>query len=148
MKLAIVYASVHHKNTEKLIQAITKEYPETLLIDTTSVVLKDLHSYDVIGIASGIFYGKMHKSLIKFLEENLPEHKKTFVIYTSGQANESYGKDAGAIIQQKKCTCLGTYNCRGFDTFGPFKLVGGLQKGHPTADEITSAVEFVKGIIK
>lgn len=147
MKLAIIYASVHHKNTEKLVNAIAKKYPDTLLIDSTSVVLKDLVSYDVIGIASGIFYGKMHKSLIKFLQDNLPEHKKTFIMFTSGQSNNDYGKDAEALIQQKKCSLLGKYNCRGFDTFGPFKLVGGLQKGHPTEEEINSAVEFVDNLL-
>lgn len=32
----------------------------------------------------------------------------------------------------------------GFDTFGPFKLVGGLQKGHPTEEELKGAIEFYK----
>ena len=30
----------------------------------------------------------------------------------------------------------------GFDTWGPFKLTGGVQKGHPTAEEIKGAVDF------
>ena len=84
MKLAIIYASVHHNNTEKLVNAIAQKYPDALLIDSTHVLLKDLFSYDVIGIASGIFYGKMHKSLIKFLQDNLPERKKIFIMYISG----------------------------------------------------------------
>lgn len=147
MKLAIIYASVHHKNTEKLVNAIAQKYPGALLIDSTHVLLKDLVSYDVIGIASGIFYGKMHKSLIKFLQDNLPERKKVFIMYTSGQANNAYGKDAETLVLQKKCTLLGKYNCRGFDTFGPFKLVGGLQKGHPTEEEISSAVDFVDNLL-
>jgi len=33
-----------------------------------------------------------------------------------------------------------------YDTFGPFMLVGGIAKGHPTADEIRKAVEFYKGL--
>lgn len=37
---------------------------------------------------------------------------------------------------------LGVYGCRGFDTFGPFKLIGGIAKGHPTQNEIDGAVEF------
>ena len=61
MKVAIVYASVHHKNTEKLVKAIAEKYPEIELIDATKTILKDLASYDLIGFASGIFYGKLHK---------------------------------------------------------------------------------------
>ena len=41
---------------------------------------------------------------------------------------------------------IGEYECLGFDTFGPFKLVGGLQKGHPTEEEIRKAVEFYQGL--
>ena len=59
MKVAIVYASVHHKNTEKLVKAIAEKYPEIELIDATKTILKDLASYDLIGFASGIFYGKL-----------------------------------------------------------------------------------------
>ena len=36
------------------------------------------------------------------------------------------------IAAGKNCSVIGKYECLGFDTFGPFKLVGGLQKGHPT----------------
>ena len=68
MKTALVYASVHHKNTEKVVKAIAEKHPEIELIDATKTVLKDLASFDLIGFASGIFYGKFHKALLnKFL---------------------------------------------------------------------------------
>lgn len=145
MKTAIIYASVHHKNTEKLVSAVSAAIPDVLLLNATSVILKDLSSYDVIGIASGIYMSKFHKSIIPFLNSNLPEHKKVFIIYTSGSAGD-YGKDILPVIQQKQCTILGTYNCRGYDTFGPFKLVGGLCKGHPDEADIAGAVDFVRKI--
>lgn len=146
MKLAIIYASVHHKNTLKLLEAIKSKYPEIELFDATKVVLKDLMSYDIIGIASGIYFNKFHKSIAPFLENNLPEHKKVFLMYTSGAAVD-FGKDIIPIIQQKKCSHIGTYGCRGFDTFAPFKLIGGLQKGHPTLDEINGAVDFIDNLL-
>ncbi|MGB3985262.1 MAG: flavodoxin, partial [Limnochordia bacterium] len=42
---------------------------------------------------------------------------------------------------------LGTYGCRGFDTFGPFKLVGGIAKGHPNENDIAGAVKFFAGLL-
>ena len=39
---------------------------------------------------------------------------------------------------------LGAYHCLGFDTFGPFKLVGGIAKGHPTEEEIAGATKFYR----
>ena len=41
----------------------------------------------------------------------------------------------------------GLFLDEGFDSFGPFKLVGGIQKGHPTDAEIKSAVEFYNSIV-
>lgn len=35
MKTAILYASPHHHNTEKLVKAIAEKYPDITLIDTT-----------------------------------------------------------------------------------------------------------------
>lgn len=45
-------------------------------------------------------------------------------------------------MDSKNCNFTGRYICAGYDTFGPFKLVGGIQKGHPDADEIAGAVKF------
>ena len=33
-----------------------------------------------------------------------------------------------------------------YDTFGSFKLIGGIAKGHPAEEDIKNAVEFVKGL--
>ena len=46
MKTAIVYASVHHGNTEKVVKAIAEKHPEVELIDSTKTILKVLASYD------------------------------------------------------------------------------------------------------
>ena len=75
MRKAIVYASVHHRNTEKLVKRIAEEC-QFSLIDAVKQPNADLSSYD---------------------------------------------------------------------TFGPFKLVGGIAKGHPDDEDIKNAVEFVKG---
>lgn len=36
----------------------------------------------------------------------------------------------------------GTFTCRGFDTFGPFRLIGGIAKGHPNEKELEKARAF------
>lgn len=148
MKVAIVYASVHHKNTEKVVKAIAAKYPEIELIDATKTILKDLASYDLIGFASGIFYSKLHKSLLSFITDNLPAHKKTFVIYTCGLDTPAYIKAAEELIKAKDSSLVGYYSCLAYDTWGPFKLIGGKNKGHPDVDDIRKAVEFYENIIK
>ena len=54
MKAAIIYASVHHENTKKVVEAIAGENAVDL-IDATKEKERDLSGYDLIGFASGNF---------------------------------------------------------------------------------------------
>ena len=48
----------------------------------------------------------------------------------------------------KQGKIAGKFSCKGYDTFGPFKLVGGIAKGHPNDKDLADAVTFYKGIIR
>ena len=144
MKTVIIYYSRHHGNTKKLLDAIAA-VGDVTLIDATQTKESDLSGYDLIGFASGIYYGKFHQTVTDFAKNCLPSGKKTFVVATYGGTAPL--TDIKAIISEKGCTLAGTYTCKGFDTYGPFKLVGGLCKGHPTEDEIRAAADFYRGLI-
>ena len=141
MATAIIYYSQHHGNTKKLLDAICATDPEIDLIDVTAGE-KDLSAYDRIGIASGIYFSAFAKQVLAYAEEHLPENKPVFFIYTHGAPKGDFLKGIREITKKKHCPELGEYHCQGFDTFGPFKLVGGIAKGHPTQDEIEAAVRF------
>lgn len=145
MKTAIVYYSVHHGNTKKLLDAIA-ESNDITLIDVTNDKTADISQYDRIGFASGIYYGSFSKQLLSFAEENLPKGKAVFYIATYGTKKPSYYRAISKIAESKGCKEIGRYGCLGFDTFGPFKLVGGIAKGHPTEDEINGAVQFYESL--
>ena len=148
MKTAILYASPHHHNTEKLAKAIAAKYPDITLIDTTKAKMIALADYDLIGIASGIYFGKFHKSIFEFASENLPIRKKVFLMYTCGNDNKKYVEDIKKLLEQKSATITGTFSCKGYDTYGPFKLVGGLNKHHPDEKDIQNAVQFYENLLK
>lgn len=141
MKTAIVYVSKHHENTKKLTDAIFYNYDVTL-IDAIKTKETDLCGYDVIGFASGIAYGKFYPQLLKFIETNLPKGKKVFFLYTCGTIKKSYTSLVIKLAKERECEVLGEYGCLGHDTFGPFKLIGGIAKGHPNNEEIAGAVKF------
>ncbi len=145
MKTAIVYYSKHHGNTKKLLDAIAAA-ADVDLIDVTSDKDADLSEYDRIGFASGIYYSSFAKQIIAYAEEKLPDAKQVFFIYTHGAPKGDFLKGIRAVTQKKNCSEIGEYRCQGYDTFGPFKLVGGIAKGHPTADEIRKAVEFYQSL--
>lgn len=145
MKTAIVYYSKHHGNTKKLLDAIAQEH-EVTLIDVTAEPQADLTPFDRIGFASGIYYSKFQKVLLKFAEQRLPEGKETFFLYTYGAEKQGYTKAIEEAVGKHHAKICGAYGCLGFNTFGPFKLIGGMAKGHPTSDEIEKAVRFYESL--
>ncbi len=147
MKAVIIYASMHHGNTKKIVDAIAQEC-DVELVDATKVIEKDLEGYDLIGFASGIFYSKYHKQVLDFANINLPTDKNVFFIATAGNPIDFNFHTIAEIAKEKSCNEVGRFQCKGYDTFGPFKLVGGIQKGHPDEEELREAVEFFKGIMQ
>ena len=83
MKTASVYYSAHHGNTKKLVEAVAQGRDVTL-IDALAVKTADLSGYELIGFASGIYFGKFHQSVLEFAKNNLPEDKKVFFLSTYG----------------------------------------------------------------
>lgn len=143
MKIAIIFASVHHGNTRKVVEQIAQNN-DVDLIDATQVKEKDLSEYDRIGFASGIYYGKFHQSVLNFASVNLPEYKEVFLICTHG-GSVAY-QSIETIIKDKHCNVIGKFSCKGYDTFGPFKLVGGIAKGHPNEKDLAAAMEFYQSL--
>lgn len=141
MKTAIVYYSKHHGNTKKLLDAIA-EKNEVTLIDVTADPVTDLSAYDRIGFASGIYYSKFQKTLLKFAEEHMPENKETFFIYTYGAEKEGYTEAITEAVKGHNAKILGEFGCFGLNTFGPFKLIGGIAKGHPDNADLNAALKF------
>lgn len=114
---------------KKLIDAVTTS--DTTLIDVPKTSTADLTPYDLIIFASGIYYSQFEKRVIAFVEDNLSSGKKAALLYTYGAKRDGYAKKITEAILQKGSTVIGSYGCLGFDTFGPFKLVGGIARGHP-----------------
>ena len=58
MNTAIIYVSTHHGNTKKLVDAVASEYDVDVYDGTGDV--PDLGTYDCIGLAAGIAFGKFY----------------------------------------------------------------------------------------
>ncbi len=145
MKIAIVYYSRHHGNTKKLIDAIAAQQ-EVTTVDAAQVRRADLSGFDAVGFASGIYFSKFHETVVEFARENLPEGMPVFFLYTCGTLRKGYTAAISQAAAQRKGRLLGEYGCRGYDTFGPFKLVGGIAKNHPSDQELTEATAFIQAL--
>lgn len=148
MKSLIVLVSYHHNNTRKIAEVIAKmldaqeKTPEQANPD-------DLQQYDLVGFGSGIYAGTHHRTLRKFADK-LPQvvNKKAFIFSTCTNTKNApkYHSVLRAILQSKGYEIVGEFNCSGFNTWGPYKLVGGLKKGRPNLDDLKLAEEFAKNL--
>ncbi len=117
-------------------------------VDPRDVVEKN----DVLGFGSGIYYGRPHRSLLKFAE-NLPKisEKTAFIFSTSGLPRipliHDYHKPLIGILREKGFRILGEFTCRGYNTHGILKAVGGMNKGRPSQADLERARKFAEEIL-
>ena len=146
-RAVIVYASTHHGNTRKLVEAIAACH-EITRIDAMECKAANLSAYDLIGFASGIDFGRFYEPVERFLKENLPEGKQVFFLYTCARTGTRFTETVREEAVKKGATVLGEYGCRGYNTYGPWKLMGGMNRNHPDQDEIEGAVRFFEGLLQ
>jgi len=110
-----------------------------------------LAEYDLIGFGSGIYFGRYHKSLPELVDK-LPrlENKKAFIFSTSGLRKipfiHDFDKPLKEKLLQKGLNVIGEFSCRGFDTYGAAKIIGGLHKGRPNEEDLKQAEHFARGL--
>lgn len=50
------------------------------------------------------------------------------------------------LLQTKGFAVEDTFTCRAFDTWTPFKLIGGINKQRPNEDDLTAARAFAQAL--
>ena len=145
MKTAVCYYSRHHGNTLKVLEAMAGE-GDVDLIDVTARQAVRLEEYDCVGFASGIYGFEFQKAVAAFARQYLPQGKPVFFVYTYGGIKGTGAKALTEIAREKNCPVLGEFSCKGYDTFGPFRLVGGIAKGRPNERDLDKARSFFRQI--
>lgn len=152
MKTLIIYISIHHSNTERVAEAVA-EVLNGKLAKPNDVNINELSGYDLIGFGSGIYFGKHYKSLLDFIDR-LPnlENKKAFIFSTSGVRKirffHDFDKSLKEKLLEKEFDVIKEFSCRGFDTFGPFKLIGGISRGRPNERDLEQARNFAHDLLE
>ena len=141
--VAIVYASIHHANTRKLAELLAEE----LLADLYTVDeidQADLTQYDVVGLGSGIYFGRNHTSLLQLVDSWQKSPGKAFIFSTAGLPFLKWLQHASLRrrLLTKGCDVVAEFCCRGWDTVGPLWLIGGINRKHPDSGDLNRATEF------
>ena len=107
----------------------------------------NLHEYHLIGVATGIYYSEIDKDMARVLTNVLQPQDKVFGLMTYGGKNKWYGKDIDGICRMKRAVFLACWGCAGFDTWGPYKFMGGMNKDRPNQDDIQACLDFYKKLL-
>ncbi len=151
MKALVIYVSVHHGNTAKIARVVA----DVLKADLARVAEIDsamLDGYDLIGFGSGIYFGKHHRTLLSLVDSlSVAGNKKAFVFATSGLRKmwlvHNFSKSLRRKLELIGFDIVAEFSCRGLDTFGAAKLVGGINKGRPGAGDQEEAEEFARTLM-
>jgi len=145
MKVLVVYSSFHHQNTKKIAEAIGEEL-EARVVRVEKAGSENILDYDLIGFGSGIYFWKHYKGLLMFARSlKLEAKKKAFVFSTSGLPfGGIFHWPLKKELIKKGFEIVGNFNCLGWDTVGPLKFIGGINKGRPNKKDIKKARNFAK----
>jgi flavodoxin len=159
MKTLIVVSSSHHGNTGKVAAAMAGVLGADLL-RPRDVDQAMMTRYDLVGFGSGIDSDRHYKDLLDCADE-LPaaDGRRAFIFSTCGAPASLAGEEFPRKYSQKSHAGLraklvsrgygivGEFSCPGFNTNSFLKLLGGLNRGRPNAEDLRRAEEFARSLM-
>lgn len=144
MVTLIIFQSVHHSNTEKVAKAMA----DSLGCDTIragELGDRSVEDYDLVGFGSGIFYGKHHRSILDFAEKLVGNPGgRAFVFSTAGFSMKRNHNHLKRILSKRGYDIVDEFSCKGHDSWGPYKFIGGINKRRPNDKDLENAREFAQ----
>ena len=151
MKSLIVCVSKSHGNTRRVADRMA-EVLDAEVVAPESVDPETLREYDLVGFGSGIYYMTVDARLRKLLGRvTAVADVRAFTFFTSGARKiplMDYNKPVRKQLESKGFEVIGSFSCRGFDTVGPFGLIGGINKGRPDDRDLDRAAAFAARLRK
>ncbi|WP_330334358.1 flavodoxin family protein [Streptomyces sp. NBC_00536] len=144
MKTVIVCASVSHGNTRRVADSMA-EVLGARVVSPEEADLAELAGADLVGFGSGVFQGRLHPRLTDFVKALPAGRGRAFVFATSGLPEfplAPFTRPLVQLLEGKGFEVDGSFSCRAFDTWAPFRLVGGINKQRPNAGDLAAARAF------
>lgn len=148
--IAVVYASIHHGNTRKLAESLAAELSADLFsIDQVQADSVKLDRYDLVGLGSGIYFGRHHASLLRLIESWSKSPRRVFIFSTAGLPFLRWFQHLPLRrrLVSKGCQIVSEFCCRGWDSVGPLWLMGGINRKHPGTRDLDRAKAFARKTI-
>jgi len=144
----IIYTSPHHGNTEKIAQAMARVLDAELRFPH-EIASDELGDYGLLGLGSGIYFWKHHHTLLTLADRLYASNEQSaFIFSTRGSFPMWVGHRAlKQRLRERGFDIRGEFSCKGYDTYGLLKLVGGINKGRPNQEDLKDAQRFAEGLL-
>ncbi|MET9509567.1 flavodoxin family protein [Streptomyces flavidovirens] len=146
MKAVIVCASVSHGNTRRVADTMAPLLGAKV-VAPEEADLGELVGADLVGFGSGVFYSRLHPRLTDFVKALPTGRGRAFVFATSGLPEipvAPFTRPLVQLLEGKGFDVAGSFSCRAFDTWAPFKIVGGINKQRPNVEDLAAARVFAE----
>ncbi len=142
----IIYQSKKTGNTKKLVYEAIRRNPNVQAFHISQVAQNQdaISQAELVVLASGTYMGYPDKKITKFAYSKLGADQQVFVMLTHGSNSDHYCLKYTAQLERAGVNLIGAASCQGRYEFGPFKLMGGMHNGTPTAEEIDRVVSALE----
>ena len=142
----IVCVSEHHGNT-RLLADVLAETLDAEVVEPEAVDVTELPSYDLLAFGSGIYFGSVDDRLLD-LVDRMPHGAGRAVLTFSTSGMFLIPWMGTSVLRRrlrdKGYRVLDDFNCRGYDTAGPLRFIGGINQGRPNANDLDRARRFAR----
>ncbi len=150
MSALVICASKHHGNTRRVADRIGEVLNAPVLAPGEATA-EQIDAADLIGFGSGVYWMAFDPALVDLIRSLPAKPRGTAFVYATSGLPETplrrYTRDLADLLANVGFqVAREVFHCRGLDTMGPFGLVGGVNKGHPTAADLAAAGDFARGL--
>jgi flavodoxin len=151
-KSIILLYSYHHKNTQKIANAISEKINASIVEIDDNTNLVKFENYDLVGFGAGIDSGKHYSQLLNYVEK-MPnvQNKKAFIFSTSAiysvKKMKNDHKTLRNLLENKGYIIIDEFSCKGFNTNSVLKYFGGMNKNRPNDEDIKNAKAFAEKLL-
>ncbi|MGN5377242.1 flavodoxin family protein [Streptomyces lasalocidi] len=148
MRSLIICTSVSHGNTRRVADVMA-DVLGARVVRPQEADPAELAACDLVGFGSGIFAQRFHPDLLRFVASLPRQQGRAFVFATSGLPEprlRPFTRPLVGVLRAKGFEVTDAFSCRGFDTWAPFRLVGGIRKGRPNGADLTAARAFAEDL--
>ena len=146
-RAAIVCCSMHRGNTRHVAETIASVLNADLF-DAGSVTPHELADYAGVGFGSGIYYGRHHSVLLSLAQATEGNGRSAFLFSTAGLPFLAgiWHRPLRRRLQRSGWQIRAEFTCPGWDSWGPLRLIGGLNRRRPDERDLHQARAFAHSL--